>query len=158
MSFINDNNVYLCNLDQDIIKHTKFFQYNIMPSDFSLSVNSNPTETRNNERVYNRNNEHITRPSNDYEPLTRATYFNNHVDKETILHNTVVKNNNPKVNSYIPNNNSDLYMLNVPSYKQKGRHELLFKTPIFSHSSTAPVQITQKPFLTSTRLERETTN
>jgi hypothetical protein len=154
MSFIN-NNVYICNLDQEIIKHNKFFQHNIVPVNVGLSVGEFPRDTRFNETIYSREHEIIPSLPLDNSPLTRATLYNKNVDKESHLHNTVIKNNNSNVNSYIPSNKSDLYTLNVPYHKQSGKHDLLFQIPQFSNSCTAPVYVSSSPFNSSTRLERE---
>lgn len=153
-----DNNVYICNLDEEIIKHNKFFQHNIVPVDLGLSVSNFPSDTRFNEHVYNRSHGNIPSMPVDNSPLTRATLYNKNINKESHLHNTVIKNNNPNVNAYKPGLQSDMYTLNVPCNKHSGKHELLFEIPHFSNSCTPPVYISSRPFNSSTRLEREKNN
>ena len=63
------------------------------------------------------------------------------------------KNNKCDYNNYRPSMESDMYKLNVPYYKQKGEHELLFQIPHFSSSCTAPTE-SLNPFNNFTREER----
>lgn len=161
MSTYKNNNVYICNLDQDIVKYNKQFKHSIIPNNFNLSVPINPTQTRYDSKIYPRFNSNINIPETvslncNLEP-TKCTYYKNNIDTETTLHNSDIRNNHCKYNSYIPSIESDLYKLNIPYEKQKGVHDLLFRIPNFSSSCSVPDTETN-PFLNFTREQRNKIN
>jgi hypothetical protein len=135
-----NNNIYYCYINDDVEKFNKQFQHSIVPSNTALSVNEIPTKaTKYDDEQYTRGNGNITPLKDSYNKNTRPAVYSSNINKESMLHNTVVKNNNCNYNGYTPSTQSDLYTLNVPYHKQHQQHDLLFKIPHFSSSCTPPI-------------------
>lgn len=146
-----NNNIYFCNIHEDVERFNKQFQHSILPSNTFLSINNIPTSTRNDNTVYNRSNETIKPLKDTINVNTRPLNYCNNINQETILHCSVIKNNNCNYNNYIPSTNSDLYTLNVPYQREHNKHDLLFNIPKYSSSCTPPVVNNLEAFNNHTR-------
>lgn len=139
MSNFRSNTVYICNIDDDAKRFNQQFQYNVVPSNYDMSVSFHPTPVKYDDQVYKRGQGyHEIKDEGNVNTNTRADIYNRAIHYETDLRNVQLTNNDTNLNKYIAKESSDMYKLNVPYTPQKGNHDLLFEIPHFSSSSCAP--------------------
>ena len=141
MSNIGSNTVYICNIQDDVNKFNKQFEYNVVPSDYDMSVSFNSVPMKYDDTVYKRGgsvdqSKHVINVSTK----TKSVEYNNNINVETNLRNVKLTNNDTNLNNYLAKPDSNMYKLNVPYEQKKGKHDLLFEIPNFSNSAAPPVK------------------
>jgi hypothetical protein len=157
MTGFRSNNVLICNLEDDVRKFNKQFQHTVEASNLNLSLSFAPHSLKYDEEIYKRESSKSKTVNIESNEPTKASVYNENIDKETTLKNQIIKNNECNYNTYVPSMDSDLYKLNVAYHKQKGNHDLLFEIPNFSSSCTVPTTSARmNPFNNFTREQRNT--